>query len=197
MRPPPRTLDRLSLRAIVQLLIEKVGPVHAIYLGQKAAVVQDEITQTLLPSIESAARLSLLQARQMARFQSFLLTGEGSYRLAYGAAIPDEDSLYTTLSERVRVMDFDVRERLAQLSGESTRWHFDNQAAFAHIASPSVSIQAIPSHVSFPCGLITGLLKVFARTLEFPSRGSQCCISMASRGALACVAPHHTVSHQT
>ena len=39
MRPPPRTLDRLSLRAIVQLLIEKVGPVHAIYLGQKAGAV--------------------------------------------------------------------------------------------------------------------------------------------------------------
>ena len=129
-----KTRAPLALALVaVALMAMAVVP---IYLGQKAAAVQDEITQTLLPSIESAARLSLLQARQMARFQSFLLTGEGSYRLAYGAAIPDEDSLYTTLSERVRVMDFDVRERLAQLSGESTRWHFDNQAAFDQVKVP-------------------------------------------------------------
>lgn len=130
-----KTRAPLALALVAVALIAMA--IVPIYLGQRAALVQDEITETLLPSIESAARLSLLQARQMARFQSFLLTGDGSYRLAYGAAIPDEDSLYTTLSERVRVMDFDVRERLAQLSGESTRWHFDNQAAFDQIDVPA------------------------------------------------------------
>jgi len=107
-----------------------------IFLGRSAVEVQNQITEGLLPALESGARLSLVQARQMSRLQSFLLTGDRAYRMPYIAAIAEEDSLYADLRERVRVMDFDVRERLAKLSSESARWHFDNQASFDEVVGP-------------------------------------------------------------
>ncbi|MDA0311315.1 MAG: PAS domain-containing protein, partial [Gemmatimonadetes bacterium] len=107
-----------------------------IFLGWRAVEVQNQITDDLLPALEVGARLSLVQARQMSRLQSFLLTGNRDYRMPYIAAIAEEDSLYAYLGQRVRAMDFDVRERLAKLSSESARWHFDNQASFDEVVGP-------------------------------------------------------------
>ena len=72
----------------------------------------------------------------MARLQSFLLTGDRTIRIRYNAAIAEEDSLYNDLGDLVRVMDLDVRERLARLSSESTRWRFGHLSIFDEVAGP-------------------------------------------------------------
>jgi signal transduction histidine kinase len=72
----------------------------------------------------------------MARLQSFLLTGDRTIRLRYNAAIAEEDSLYNDLGDLVRVMDLDVRERLARLSSESTRWRLGHLSVFAEVIGP-------------------------------------------------------------
>ncbi len=130
-----QTRAPLALTLVALALVAMA--VVPVILGRRTVQVQDQIAEVLLPSLEASARISLIQARQMARFQAFLLTGEGSYRLQYVAAMADEDSLYTDLSVRVRGLDLDVRERLAQLSGESTRWHLENQRVFTEVEAPT------------------------------------------------------------
>ncbi len=121
--------------ALVSLALVALAAVP-IYVGERVASLQDQITETLQPALESAARLSLYQSRQMARLQSFLLTGDRTIRIRYNAAIAEEDSLYNDLGDLVRVMDLDVRERLARLSSESTRWRFGHLSIFDEVAGP-------------------------------------------------------------
>ena len=113
---PRRTRTRAPWAlALVSLALVALAAVP-IYVGERVASLQDQITETLQPALESAARLSLYQSRQMARLQSFLLTGDRTIRIRYNAAIAEEDSLYNDLGDLVRVMDLDVSERLARLS---------------------------------------------------------------------------------
>ncbi len=121
--------------ALVSLALVALAAVP-IYVGERVASLQDQITETLQPALESAARLSLYQSRQMARLQSFLLTGDRTIRIRYNAAIAEEDSLYNDRGDLVRVMDLDVRERLARLSSESTRWRFGHLSIFDEVAGP-------------------------------------------------------------
>ena len=131
---PRRTRTRAPWAlALVSLALVALAAVP-IYVGERVASLQDQITETLQPALESAARLSLYQSRQMARLQSFLLTGDRTIRIRYNAAIAEEDSLYNDLGDLVRVMDLDVRERLARLSSESTRWRFGHLSIFDEVA---------------------------------------------------------------
>ena len=133
---PRRTRTRAPWAlALVSLALVALAAVP-IYVGERVASLQDQITETLQPALESAARLSLYQSRQMARLQSFLLTGDRTLRLRYNAAIAEEDSLYNDLGDLVRVMDLDVRERLARLSSESTRWRFGHFSVFDEAVVP-------------------------------------------------------------
>ena len=133
---PRRTRTRAPWAlALVSLALVALAAVP-IYVGERVASLQDQITETLQPALESAARLSLYQSRQMARLQSFLLTGDRTIRIRYNAAIAEEDSLYNDLGDLVRVMDLDVRERLARLSSESTRWRFGHLSIFDEVAGP-------------------------------------------------------------
>ena len=135
---PRRTRTRAPWAlALVSLALVALAAVP-IYVGERVASLQDQITETLQPALESAARLSLYQSRQMARLQSFLLTGDRTIRIRYNAAIAEEDSLYNDLGDLVRVMDLDVRERLARLSSESTRWRFGHLSIFDEVAGPEV-----------------------------------------------------------
>ena len=131
---PRRTRTRAPWAlALVSLALVALAAVP-IYVGERVASLQDQITASLQPALESAARLSLYQSRQMARLQSFLLTGDRTIRIRYNAAIAEEDSLYNDLGDLVRVMDLDVRERLARLSSESTRWRFGHLSIFDEVA---------------------------------------------------------------
>jgi PAS domain S-box-containing protein len=100
------------------------------YYGRRVAHLQARVTDVLQESSSLSARLSLEKARQMARFEAFLLTGDRTLRGPYVAAIAEEDALFARLSELARDLDFDVRERLARLRVQSTAWHFENQRIF-------------------------------------------------------------------
>lgn len=100
------------------------------YYGRRVAELQAHVTDVLQEAASLSARLSLEKARQMARFESFLLTGDRSFREPYIAAIAEEDTLFARLGELARNLDLDVRERLARLRVQSTVWHFENQRIF-------------------------------------------------------------------
>ncbi|HIF24516.1 MAG TPA: PAS domain-containing sensor histidine kinase [Gemmatimonadetes bacterium] len=129
LRVTPRKTRATSALAFVALALIALAVVP-IYFSQRAARAQEEISETLQPALEASARLSLAQARVTDRFQRFLLTDDRSLRTQYNAEVAIEDSLFTELGGLVRVMDFEVRERLAQVSAESARWHFENRRAF-------------------------------------------------------------------
>jgi PAS domain S-box-containing protein len=100
------------------------------YYGRRVADVQTRITDVLNEAGSLSSRLSLLKAEQNARFEGFLLTGDRLFREPYIRAISDEDTVFARLSVLARDLDFDVRERLAQLRFESTSWHFENRRVF-------------------------------------------------------------------
>jgi len=125
---PRKTRARLAL-AFVSLTLIALAIVP-IYLGQRAARAQERITDQLQPALLASAELSLAQANLVDLLQRFLPAGEGLYRTRYNAAAVREDRLYVDLGERVRALDIDVRERLARLSAESVRWHFENRRVF-------------------------------------------------------------------
>jgi len=129
LRVTPRKTRATSALAFVALALIALAVVP-IYFSQRAARAQEEISDILQPALEASARLSLAQARVTDRFQRFLLTDDRSLRTQYNAEVAIEDSLFTELGGLVRVMDFEVRERLAQVSAESARWHFENRRAF-------------------------------------------------------------------
>ena len=138
----PRTTRTRAPWALTLVSLALVALVAVpIYVGERVASLQDKITETLQPALESAARLSLSQSRQMGRLQSFLLTGDRTIRLRYNAAILEEDRLYNDLGELVSFMDLDVRERLARLSAESTRWRFGHLLVFDELAWPDVGVE--------------------------------------------------------
>ena len=102
-----------------------------ILMGRRASESQRRIEDVLEPARTLASDLSLLQARQRARFQAFLLTGDvPAYREPYVAAISEEERVFNELRPLVGTMDLDVRESLARLSSLSTQWHVGHQVAF-------------------------------------------------------------------
>lgn len=125
---PSRTRGRWAL-AFVAVAVVALAVVP-ILLGRRSAAVQTEIATVLEPARLLGVRLSLIQARQMARFQSFLLTGERGYVGQYEAALATEAELYEDLSRLVEGMDLEVRERLARLSTQVGLWHLNHQLAF-------------------------------------------------------------------
>ncbi len=114
----------------VALALVALGVVP-ILMGQRAEQTRRRIQDVLEPALELATDASLLHARQRARFQAFLLTGDRqTYRQPYVTAISEEEEVFTRLQPLVRSMDLDIRERLAELSSLSTQWHVTHQVAF-------------------------------------------------------------------
>jgi len=99
------------------------------YFGARAGEVQERIG-LLEESGGLGSRLSLLKARQMARFESFLFTGDRSFRDPYVASIAEEDSVFERLTILARDLDFVVQERLAELQVQTVAWHYENQQVF-------------------------------------------------------------------
>lgn len=116
-------------------LVFVVGAVVALavvplILGREVRNVQDDMATVLEPARNLGTRLALVNARQMLRFQSFLLTGDRRYVREYEAALATERGLYDELRDLVRDMDIGVRERLARLSTQTGQWHLSHQYAF-------------------------------------------------------------------
>jgi PAS domain S-box-containing protein len=116
-----------------------------ILMGSRAAESQRRIETVLEPALGHAADLSLIHARQQARYQAFLLTGDrATYREPYRRAIADEEGVFQELRPLVRTMDLDVREHLALLSALASQWHVGHQAAF-YSGDPVEDLRADPA----------------------------------------------------
>ena len=100
------------------------------YFGQRLGVVQTRIIDVLEPAARLSSNLVLVKARQMARVEGFLLTGDRSFRAPYIAAIAEEDSVVARLAVLARDLDRDVFEAMARYNAESNDWDFENQRIF-------------------------------------------------------------------
>jgi len=100
-----------------------------IYFGEEARQSMVEISEVLDPARLLGTRLSLVQAREMAAVQAFLLTGNEVFRQRYLNNFSTERDLYNQLSEAVDSMGLDVRQRLADLSDIAQRWHLGHREA--------------------------------------------------------------------
>ncbi len=123
-----RTRGLWALFFVVGTMIALV--VVPLVLGREVSRVQEEMATVLEPARALGTRLALVNARQMSRFQAFLLTGDRRYVREYEAALATERDLYEQLRVLIRDMDIDVRERLALLSSQTGQWHISHQFAF-------------------------------------------------------------------
>ncbi len=126
---------------VVSLLALVLVPV---YLGQKTEAAQRRTVEVIEPARALATHLALIQARQMSRFQAFLLTGDGQYEKPYKEAHREENDSTARLQGLIKGMDLGVRERLANLSTLSYRWYLGHLTVFD---SPSARRQVL-AHLS-------------------------------------------------
>jgi PAS domain S-box-containing protein len=100
-------------------------------VGRRAAEAQRKITETLDPASLWATRLSMVQAREMASFQAFIMTGEPTYKEAYDRAIARENEIFHTLRRLVEGLTVQgVPEKLVALSTDAESWHLLQSPAF-------------------------------------------------------------------
>lgn len=112
------------------------------YLGNRVVEAQNHINDVLQPASNLSSRLSLLNSRQMSRFEGFVLSGDGSFRLDYVGAITEGDTAYARLRELSRDLGLGVRERVAELSAISAQWHLENQRVFG-LTAPAERASAL------------------------------------------------------
>lgn len=131
-RGPRASLRGSGVGALAFLALTLVAlAVVPIFVDRRVSEVESEITGVLEPGREIGSDLTLLLARQMYRFQSFLLTGDEGFRQRYEQGVQEEEALYDDLRALADRMDLDVRERLAALYSASTRWHVIHQGVLA------------------------------------------------------------------
>lgn len=131
-RRPDRTTARTTARGLWALWFVAMSLVAVVaapaYFGARANEAQERIG--LLEEAGSlGSQLSLLKAQQMARFETFVLTGDRSFREYYLASIAREDSVSERLSELAVELDFVVQDRLNDVQRQTVTWRFDNQQA--------------------------------------------------------------------
>jgi len=124
--PSVRGLWTLAFVAVALVALVAVPT----YFGRRVAVVQARIADVLEPAARHSSNLRLLKARQMARAEGFLLTGDRTFREPYIAAIAEEDSVVAALGVLARDLSIDVFEGVARFTAESTAWNFSNQQIF-------------------------------------------------------------------
>ena len=101
------------------------------YQGQRATELENRNSTVLEEAGRLGPQISLLKARQIARLEGFLLSGDPSFRRQYVGAIADEDTLFSRLYDLAVDLDLEVRERLAELRDETTAWDLANQDIFS------------------------------------------------------------------
>ena len=133
-RRVPRTIRVPSrgLWALWFVVASLVGlVVMHFYQGQRATELENRNSTVLEEAGRLGPQISLLKARQVARLEGFLLSGDPSFRRQYVGAIADEDTLFSRLYDLAVDLDLEVRERLAELRDETTAWDLANQDIFS------------------------------------------------------------------
>jgi PAS domain S-box-containing protein len=99
------------------------------YFDARASAVQERIVR-LEEAGSLGSQLRLLKAQRMASFESFLFTGDRSFRDQYLASVAEERSATDRLQLLARDLDFVVRERLNALHQQTLGWDYENQQVF-------------------------------------------------------------------
>ena len=105
---------------VVALLALVVVPLA---IDRWEAGIERDIVEVLEPAQELSFGLALVHARQIARFQSYLLSGDLASLDSYRQARSSERGLYDGLLRLSDQMELDVRTKLAELQRASTDWH--------------------------------------------------------------------------
>ena len=105
------------------------------FYDQRVAAVQSLISDVLEPAFRRSATLELIQSRQLARMEGFLLTGDrAAFREPYVAAITQRDEVMQELQDLSRELPDDVREevfpRVSALFNDWALWDFENEEIF-------------------------------------------------------------------
>ncbi|MDX1492495.1 MAG: PAS domain-containing sensor histidine kinase [Longimicrobiales bacterium] len=129
------------------------------YFGQRVAEVQDRIAQVLEPAARESSELRLLKARQMARVERFMVTGDRALRAEYNRFIDEEDQAITRLRELARRVDELTAEesgdcvqnpcafqRVSRLGVASVDWRFLIEQMFAPPPDVPVEPRLDPAH---------------------------------------------------
>jgi PAS domain S-box-containing protein len=101
------------------------------WVGQRVAELDDEISSVLEPARNLASDLALVQARAMARFQEYLLTGESAARRRYEDLVAVEGDIFTRLQSVLADTDLRLREPVLPLRTASSTWHLGHRDALA------------------------------------------------------------------
>ncbi len=141
---PPRVVGaaRWALPFVALALVALA--VVPFLVGRRAREFEREAVEVLEPAGALSARIGLIQARQMSRFQAFLLTGDGRFRRSYQAALREEQDAFDALQRLVAGMDLSVRVGVAALWTVSQRWHVGHRAVFESdtaVADPVVRLR--------------------------------------------------------
>lgn len=124
----PSTRGLWALGFVAAALVALVAV--PIYFGRRADVLQAKITNVVEPSARYSSNLLLLKARQMARMEGYLQTGDRSFRDPYQATLAAEDSIFAQLRVLSTELHLEVFESVAGLQTESINWRFTNQRIF-------------------------------------------------------------------
>lgn len=129
---PPQPIPHAGSTAAVVFVVAAVVALAVVpaVMGSRAARAQAALEQVLDPARLLGTQLSLVQARQMSYFQTFLFTQDPAARDAYMAASREEQEIFDELQTLVGSMDLRIRERLAFLSSLSARWHVEHVGVF-------------------------------------------------------------------
>jgi PAS domain S-box-containing protein len=119
------------------------------YFGREVADAQTQIADVLEPAVRLSSNLMLLQSRQMARMEGFLLTGDRvTFRQPYIAAIAEKDSMVAELRGLAGEIDVEVFERVARLFNDWARWDFDNQQIFESSPDAAARTRTVATYQS-------------------------------------------------
>lgn len=121
----PLALVALSLLALAVLPVAQV---------QRVAVMEAEIEEVLEPARARSQQLTVLQARQMAQFQSYLLSGDVRFVDRYRQLLAEEAAVFEELRSLVERADLEIRREIADLHTASQRWQMAHEGAGGPLA---------------------------------------------------------------
>ena len=131
----PFAFVTLSLVALVILPVVQ---------SRRIAALEEEISGILGPAAGYVQQMGLIQARQLARFQLYLLAGERVRLSEYRSLRAEENTVHQELTELIRLTDLEIRGELAGLRTASLRWDLEHLEAFGGEESRLAYLERIP-----------------------------------------------------
>ena len=121
------TPSRLPLLFVALSLIALAA--IPVLVERRTREAEEEVSQVFDAARDLSADLALLLAREMSRFQAYLVTGDPVFRERYLALREEEDVVYQELLELLEPTDLAVREDLAALSSVVGSWQVNHGLA--------------------------------------------------------------------